>query len=415
MYTCNFAVQLKNTQVRILYSTAMQLALGLFPLAKGLKGKAGLLVRAQLSFDDTLAQLRLWREGQGKVIWFHCASLGEFEQGRPVLEGFKQLYPEYSVLLTFFSPSGYEVRKNYALADFICYLPWDTPARAHAFVAAARAEKVVIVKYEFWPNLIAAIRETKAQLIGISVILRPSQAFFKPWGGYMREALTSFDHLFVQNSETASLLDSIAYTSYTLAGDTRFDRVINTAAAAEDVPGMADFVGQSPVMVAGSVWQEDMEVLKPFILQHPEMKFIIAPHDIKPEQIEGWRKDTGGMLFSEGKGNAQVLYINNVGLLSKLYKYAHFAFVGGAYRTGLHNILEPVVFGVPVFFGNKKYKKFREALDLLNLGVARAVGQDLEADFAAVDPEKVKILAAEYVSSNAGATEKILEFIKPLR
>ncbi len=393
----------------------MRVALGLFPMAKGLKGKAGLLVQAQLSFEDTLARLIAWRKEREKVIWFHCASLGEFEQGRPVLESFKQQYPAYSILLTFFSPSGYEVRKHYPQADFICYVPWDTPARAEAFVTAANAEKVIFVKYEFWPNLIAAIRRSGAQLVGISVILRPSQAFFKPWGGYMREALTSFDHLFVQNAETGALLESIGYTRFTVAGDTRFDRVLATAQAAEEVPGIREFLGEAPVLVAVSVWPEDMEVLIPFIRQHQEMKFILAPHDIKPEQIEAWRQKTGGVLFSELPGRGQVLYINNVGLLSKLYKYGQYAFVGGAYRTGLHNILEPVVFGMPVFFGNKKYKKFQEALDLLAIGVATAVDQELEGAFRAVDPERIRSSAEEYVERNAGATAKILEFIKPLR
>ncbi len=403
--------------MKTLYSTAMRVALSLFPLAKGWKGKAGLLVNAQLNFEETLSKLSAWRDSCEHVIWFHCASLGEFEQGRPVLEEYKKLHSDYKVLLTFFSPSGYEVRKNYAGADFICYVPWDVPGRARAFVKAARAEKVVIVKYEFWPNLIHEIKASGAELIGISVILRENQAFFKSWGEYLRDVLFAFDHLFVQNQKTVDLLEKIGYRDYTLAGDTRFDRVIATAKVGEEIQGLSTFLENKKVLVAGSVWPEDMDVLIPFMRNHPEMKFIVAPHDIKSDQIQKWRSMTGGILYSQfdPQSKEQILYIDNVGMLSKLYKYGHYAWVGGAYRTGLHNILEPVVFGVPVFFGNKKYKKFQEALDLLELGVAHAISENLEEVFQQIDPLVIKTKAQTYVQANAGATEKILKFLEPLR
>ena len=379
----------------------MALASAIFPVGKLLGKKARLLIEGQEKFNPD--ELAAWRKSKEKVIWFHCASLGEFEQGRPVLEAFREKHPEYGVLLTFFSPSGYEVRKNYPLADFICYLPLDTASGARRFVEAARPDIVVFVKYEFWPNIIREIKRSGARLIGISVILRPGQSFFKPWGGFFRDVLHHFDYLFVQNQSSAELLDSIGFSRYEVAGDTRFDRVMATAGDTKEVAGIRGFIearfsttleltdgdspalrqaqgdsgevkgnngsaqgdsGDSPgtrnsspgtkVLVAGSVWPEDMEVLKPFIAAHPEMKFIIAPHDIKPDQISRWVKETGGLRYSEMEkySTENVLFIDSIGLLARLYKYADYALVGGGFKTGLHNILEPAVFGVPIFFGD---------------------------------------------------------------
>lgn len=457
-----------------IYNLGMSFASALLPVAKLFGGKAALLADGHQRFRKTVAELTRWRSTHEKVIWFHCASLGEFEQGRPVLEAFREKNPGYGVLLTFFSPSGYEVRKNYPLADFVCYLPWDTPGRAKAFVAAARPDKVVFVKYEFWPNMIGEIKRAGAVLIGISVIFRKDQAFFKPWGRFFRKVLARFDFLFVQNELSGELLKSIGYQNFRVVGDTRFDRVIATANDRSEVPGIRQFIRSSgggltnelplspraksrgdrfsasleltednspgaqdlpetqnfaslhpelptrnsppktKVLVAGSVWPEDMEVLKPFIAARPEMKFIIAPHDIKPEQISGWVKETGGLRYSEIEKytNEHVLYIDSIGLLARLYKYAGYAFVGGGFRTGLHNILEPAVFGLPVFFGDQKYKKFQEAKDLLELGVAFTVHHNPEEVFDGLDTEEIRRKAEAYVSRNAGATDKILDFLK---
>lgn len=466
----------------------MSLASALLPAGKLLGKKARLLIEGQEKLN--LDELAIWRKSKEKIIWFHCASLGEFEQGRPVLEAFRKKNPDYGVLLTFFSPSGYEVRKNYPQADFICYLPLDTARRSRGFVEAARPDIVVFVKYEFWPNMIREIKRSGARLVGISVILRKGQAFFQPWGGFFRETLKHFDFLFVQNQVSAELLDSIGYTRYEVAGDTRFDRVIATAKDAAEVPGIRTFLGagttietqdftslhpepetrplseidhtrfptatpasfglppslmpeltdghslgvtsgdspgtgnsplrtQNPelstkVLIAGSVWPEDMEVLKPFIAAHPEMKFIIAPHDIKAEQISRWVNETSGLRYSEidRYNNENVLFIDNIGLLARLYKYADYAFVGGGFKTGLHNILEPAVFGVPVFFGDQKYKKFREAIDLLETGVAFTVSRSLEEVFEGLDREEIRRKAGIYVNRNAGATTKVLSFLQ---
>jgi len=487
-----------------LYNVGMTLAAALLPVGKLLGKKARLLIEGQEKINPE--ELAAWRNSREKVIWFHCASLGEFEQGRPVLEAFREKNPEYGVLLTFFSPSGYEIRKNYPLADFICYLPLDTARNARKFVEAARPDIAIWVKYEFWPNIIGEIRRSGARLIGISVILRKKQAFFQPWGGFFRETLYRFDHLFVQNQASAELLDSIGYTRYQVAGDTRFDRVIATAKDTSEVPGIRRFIesnqgssGNPPhpefdperfsssleltdgnssgtpdperfsssleltdsnssgtpdperfsssleltdsdssgtpnpglstrnsppgtlhpapgtkVLVAGSVWPEDMDVLKPFMAAHPEMKFIIAPHNIKPEQISRWIDETSGLRYSEIDRHSceNILYIDSIGLLARLYKYAGYALVGGGFRTGLHNILEPAVFGIPVFFGDRKYKKFQEALDLLDLGVAFTIHGTLEEVFEGLDLAEIRRKADAYVNRNTGATGKILAYLE---
>ena len=433
-----------------IYNFLMSLVRFLLPLGRLAGGKTALFVTAQSAVKKDIEFIKGWRNSfkNQPLIWFHAASLGEFEQGRPVLEEFKNRNPSYKVLLTFFSPSGYEVRKNYPHADYITYLPLDTASQAKAFVEAAKPQIAVFIKYEFWPNFIREIKKSGAKLVGISVILRKEQSFFKPCGGFFRKALKSFDFLFVQNENSGNLLKSIEYTSYEVAGDTRFDRVIATAKDNAEVSGIGEFIGdqqsgfsgqrlgisdqdspltpQSPalnpqastlipkVMVVGSAWPEDMEVLKPFMKKHPEVKFIIAPHEIKSEQINDWARETEAIRYSdfENFSKQNVLIIDSIGLLSKLYKYADYAFVGGGFKTGLHNILEPAVFGVPIFFGNKKYKKFQEANDLLDLGVAFAINENLDEVFEDLDLEEIKAKASEYVNRNSGATVKILKYLE---
>jgi 3-deoxy-D-manno-octulosonic-acid transferase len=431
------------------YNFLMSVFRLLLPLGRLAGGKTALFVTAQSAVKKDIEFIKGWRSSfkNQPLIWFHAASLGEFEQGRPVLEEFKNTNPSYKVLLTFFSPSGYEVRKNYPNADYITYLPLDTASQAKAFLEAAKPQIVVFIKYEFWPNFIREIKTSGAALVGISIILRKDQSFFKPWGEFFRKALKSFDFLFVQNPESGALLNSIGYRDYNVAGDTRFDRVIATAKDNAEVQGIEKFISyqrsgfsdqvsaisdqvsalnpqssilnpqSSPipkVMVVGSAWPEDMEVLKPFMKKHSEMKFIIAPHEIKSEQINDWVRETEAILYSQFdtfKGE-NVLILDSIGLLSKLYKYADYAFVGGGFKTGLHNILEPAVFGVPIFFGNKKYKKFQEANDLLSLGVAFAINENLDEVFEDLDLEEIKAKASEYVNRNSGATVEILKYLE---
>jgi 3-deoxy-D-manno-octulosonic-acid transferase len=384
--------------------------------------KAKFFVEGQKEIPAVLANIKTWKvQNPGKqIIWFHCASLGEFEQGRPVLEAFKSQNPEVGILLTFFSPSGYEIRKNYPLADFICCLPIDTKSKAKHFVKMVNPKIAIFVKYEFWPNIIKALQSNGTKLIGISVILRESQAFFKPWGGYFREVLFSFEHLFVQNKTTAGLLESIDYKNYTVAGDTRFDRVLDNLAKIQPIAGIADFVKKDPVFVVGSAWPEDIKVLIPFALIHPQIKFIIAPHELHETQINTWAEELNAIKYSDFKDKrlpeAQVLIIDSIGLLSSLYQYAHYAFVGGSFGKGLHNILEAAVFGVPIFFGDKRYHKFEEAKGLINSKVAFPI-KDVEAFkeiFEGLDSERlksIKLASENFVKSQSGATDAIIKFL----
>jgi 3-deoxy-D-manno-octulosonic-acid transferase len=391
-------------------------------LVKFFGPKAKLFVAGQRQIPVVLDEIKTFKaqNPDKEIIWFHCASLGEFEQGRPVLEACKSRYPEFGVLITFFSPSGYEIRKNYPLADFICYFPIDTKANAKRFVELVNPKIAVFVKYEFWPNIIKALQLNGTKLIGISVILRESQAFFKPWGRYFREVLFSFEHLFVQNQTTAHLLESMEYKRYTVAGDTRFDRVLDTLSKIQPISGVADFVSDKQVFVVGSAWAEDMQVLIPFALEHPNIKFIIAPHELHETEINAWAKELNALRFSNYKGNTlpdvQVLIIDSIGLLSSLYQYAHFAFVGGSFGKGLHNILEAAVFGVPIFFGDKRFHKFEEAKDLISRKVAFPLKdtESLNQVFESIDAKRlteIKTASEDYVNSQSGATDTIIKFI----
>ena len=364
------------------------------------------------------------------IVWFHAASLGEFEQGRPVMEAFREQYPAYKILLTFFSPSGYEVRKNYTGADFIVYLPADTPENARAFVSLVKPQLVFFIKYEFWANYLHELRAAKIPIISFSAIFRPNQLFFKPWGGFYRELLTCFDHILVQNQESEQLLRSIGITQVTRAGDTRFDRVAQVAIARKDIPIVADFKtndGQAsqPLLVIGSAWQADMDVLIPFLNSFDQpLKVIIAPHEIHNDEIERWRSQLTktSVRYSElvkqpanqTYKRANFLFIDNIGMLSSLYQYGEFAYIGGAFGKGLHNILEAATFGVPIFFG-PNYGKFQEAIELIQEGGAFCV-QDTRSLTDAfqnqyTDRTEAAQVSRDYVQRNIGATAKVMNVV----
>lgn len=391
----------------------------------GAEGRAGLIEKLQTVLPG-LIQNR-------PVAWFHAASLGEFEQGRPVMEEFKKEFPDYFILLTFFSPSGYEIRKNYAGADYVCYMPLDTAENARKFVEVTRPEITFFIKYEFWYNHLAELKSNGSYILSFSTIFRPGQIFFKPYGGFYRKMLSYFDHLFVQNEESVKLLDQINISNYSLAGDTRFDRVSSIAAGTRELPEIAAFLQNYPCLVAGSVWEEDMAVLIPALNQADHsLKAIIAPHEIKKEKMESWRSLLKGtaMLYSEYKkafdASAELpafdyLIIDNIGMLSSLYRYSSIAYIGGSFGSGLHNILEAATFGVPILFGNKKYQRFQEARDLVEEGSAKAV-----ADTAEIkqylngwlgNPAERKMLgaiSAEYVASRTGATQLVIQKVRKL-
>ncbi|TDE12941.1 3-deoxy-D-manno-octulosonic acid transferase [Dyadobacter psychrotolerans] len=363
------------------------------------------------------------------VAWFHAASLGEFEQGRPVMETYRKEYPDHFILLTFFSPSGYEIRKNYAGADYICYLPIDTRTNAQTFVRIVNPQIAFFIKYEFWYNYLVELKNRNVYVFSFSTIFRAGQVFFNSYGGFYRKLLTYFDYIFVQNQESVDLLQRIGMTRFALAGDTRFDRVAEIAAQTKNLPVIDNFVKGQMCLVAGSVWGKDMEVLIPALnaLKQP-VKVIIAPHEIKADEIENWRKQLSGssVLYSvyketNGEESFDYLFIDNIGMLSSLYRYGNMAFIGGSFGSGLHNILEAATFGLPVIFGNKGYHKFQEAVDLVKLGGAKIVSNSTEIvallENWMIDAE---LLSAEgavsrrYVEERKGATEKVMKEVRKL-
>lgn len=369
-------------------------------------------------------------EGRSKpVIWFHCASLGEFEQGRPLIAGIRESHPGHLILLTFFSPSGYERQKDYDKADIISYIPLDTRYNARRFVSLAKPVLAVFVKYEFWHHHIAELARQRVPLVSVSAIFRPEQIFFKSYAGFYRRILQRFTHLFVQNEESIALLQSIGITQCTRSGDTRFDRVFEIVKGAEEIPVARMFKGSSKTMVVGSCWPDDMDVLTPFINNKAatgELKFILAPHEISETFIQRIiaSLNVPAVRFSEALNadleSCRVLIIDNIGMLSRLYRYGEFAFIGGAFGDGLHNVLEAACYGLPVFFGNRNYRKFAEAVELIHRGAAFAVADypELLARYEALRPEddyrKVTGIAEAYVHENLGATTIILQYLNAM-
>lgn len=368
-----------------------------------------------------------------KIIWMHCASLGEFEQGRPVLEKIKATYPGYKVLLTFFSPSGYEVQKNYRGADWVFYLPLDGASNARRFLEITHPSLVIFVKYEFWYYYLKKIKYRKIPLILISAIFRKEMSFFKWYGSIQRKILTRFDHLFVQDKNSKKLIDEISLNNIcSVSGDTRFDRVIEIAENFNPIPEIEKFIQNNPVIVAGSTWPEDENVLKTAFksLNNNAARLIIVPHEIH----EGHIKDLktifpDSVLFSNLKDgfkspeNNRILIIDNIGMLSRLYKYAAVAYVGGGLKsTGVHNVLEAAVYNKPVIIG-PHYEKYQEAIDLVNSG-----GGIVIKDAGALSDRFMQLLnnqngiydktshaAGTFVRANGGATGKILSFIQENR
>ncbi|MER0438578.1 glycosyltransferase N-terminal domain-containing protein [Emticicia sp. W12TSBA100-4] len=402
--------------------------------------KAKFWVEGRKNIFERLSSTSLTNRGSTPLAWFHCASLGEFEQGRPVIEAFRAKYPAYKILVTFFSPSGYEIRKNYTGADYIFYLPADTAANARKFIEIVKPSIAFFVKYEFWRNYLIELEKKQIPVVSFSTIFRPNQLFFKSYGGFYREVLKKFEHILVQNQESFDLLKSIDIQSITLAGDTRFDRVKQIVDAKKDIPIAAQFKANRQIFMVGSAWQTDMEVLIPLmnsfnvgkvkptvelLTDVREIAFVIAPHEIHREEINAWQEqiELKSICFSEVKPDTkltdyQVLIIDNIGMLSSLYQYADFAFIGGSFGKGLHNILEAATFGMPIFFGNKAYHKFQEAVDLVRLGGAFAVSstsdlggivKDLRSNEA--KKKETDTISQNYVLQNVGATEKVMSVV----
>ena len=361
------------------------------------------------------------------VVWFHAASLGEFEQARPVIEGFRSQHPTHKILLTFFSPSGYEVRKNYEGADYIFYLPLDTLSNVERFIRIVKPQTALFVKYEFWHYYISELHKNNIPVISFSAIFRQEQIFFKPYGNFYRAILSRFSKIFVQDQQSLDLLRSTQLNNAEAAGDTRFDRVKQICDRKKEISIAQAFKNNKKLLVIGSAWKEDMEVLIPFINQFKEeIKIIVAPHEIKKEEIQAWIKvlNKRSVLFSEASetnvSEKDILFIDNIGMLSSLYQYAEFAYIGGAFGKGLHNTLEAVTFGMPVFFG-PNYSKFKEARDLIRMKIAFSVrstetfAKSFE-EFYTQDDVRIQtaLKAKEYILENTGASEKIIQYLNSL-
>lgn len=379
----------------------------------------------QAKTNDTLRNLINKNE---RYIWFHAASLGEFEQGRPMMEKIKKDYPQYKILLTFFSPSGYEVRKNYPGADVICYLPFDTPRKVKKFIDFANPSIVVFIKYEFWGNYLKELNKRGIPVYIISSIFRPEQLFFQWYGVAYRNMLKYFKHIFVQDQRSAKLLEEYGIKNVSVCGDTRFDRVVDINKQAKDIKEAQVFVEEakdknSKTLIAGSSWPNDENIIIPYFNENKDVRLIIAPHEIHEEHLRSIESllKRPSIRFSEIKDNPEALkgkdclIIDNFGMLSSIYRYGDIAYIGGGFGVGIHNTLEAAVYGIPVVFG-PNYKKFKEARDLIK--EEGAVSVSSSKDFISLidklksSPDYLKKMgnnAGNFVNKNAGVTDKILK------
>jgi len=359
-----------------------------------------------------------------KTIWFHVASLGEYEQGLPIMEKFKQTFPNHKLVLTFFSPSGYEIKKNNSIATITLYLPWDTKKNARKFLKIVRPEKAVFIKYEFWINYLSELKKQNISTYLVSGIFRENQFFFKWYGRFYRNILKSFSYFFVQNENSKNILQKIGFANVIVSGDTRFDRVFTISKTKSILDFIEEFKKNDLLFVAGSTWQQDEKLLINYINKTKEKtKFIIAPHNIKSEQIQVLKSQItkSTVLFSDKENTSlfdiQVLIIDTIGLLTKIYSYADVVFVGGGFgSTGVHNVLEPAVFGIPIVIG-KNYSRFVEATELVQLGgivsIENQTQFDLISDKLLVNPnirKKKGAINAEFVQNKKGATQIITNF-----
>lgn len=371
---------------------------------------------------ETWKKLRLFTADQ-KVIWVHCASLGEFEQGRPLIEAIRGKHPDYKIVLSFFSPSGYEVRKNYNLADVVVYLPGDTSANARRFIAAIEPHMVFFVKYEFWYHYYTTLHKKGIPIYSISSIFRQKQVFFKWYGSWYRRILMAVNRFYVQDEKSGDLLKQIGVSDVVVAGDTRFDRVAAIAASAADVPVVRDFAAGARVIVAGSSWPADEAILAEYLNNTPEeVKMVIAPHEVHASHInqlvQRFRVPVVKYSECQGKDVAKfrVLIIDTIGLLSAIYRYGSVAYIGGGFGKGIHNTLEAATYGMPVIFG-PNHKKFKEAIDLIEVGGGFPI--QTAGDFMEVMSqlwnkqsnqalEQASQASAKYVQGMCGATPRIM-------
>lgn len=381
--------------------------------------KIATMVKGQKAAFDYLSRT-LNREH--RYIWIHAASLGEFEQGRPLIEKIRNQYPDRKILLTFFSPSGYEVRKNYDKVDAVCYLPFDTPANARRFIDLVNPEMAIFIKYEFWGNFMQQLAKRNIPTYLISAIFRKSQSFFKPLGGTFRNILKCYTHIYVQDDNSCQLLNSIGINNVTIAGDTRFDRVTDIMKTTIELPQIAAFkASASHIMVVGSSWEADEEIYSQWLNESKNFKAIIAPHEFDTDRLAKMQKSMpGSVLWSQIKNRSDIdfnsvrcIIIDCFGLLASLYRYGDIAYIGGGFGHGIHNINEAAVYSMPIIFG-PRFDKFKEACDLISLGGAFSVRskENFEQLMQSMTTDKIATsgnIAGQYIKDNLGATQQIFD------
>lgn len=396
--------------------------LGLFlTLAARFSHKAKLWVEGRKNWSEKLSdELR----ESSSLIWFHASSLGEFEQGRPIIERVRNDYPNHQILLTFYSPSGYEVRKDFAKADYVCYLPLDTPGNAGKFLDITRPKLAVFIRYEFWHNFFRAMFKRDIPVVTVSAIFRRNQIFFKPYGAWFQKTLRGISYFFAQNQVSLDLLDSIGITNTALSGDTRFDRVWEAVQEKREFPLVEKFLAEKTCLMAGSTSRYDDKLLNSILPEFPDLKFVIVPHHVDEADIRRIMDLFGdrAALYTQGEDQdlqeKQVLVVNTMGMLTYLYRLADLTYIGDGFGKGIHSIMEPAVFGMPVFFG-PNYHKFQEAVDLVERRGVFCVKdrtQLIEVIRYFVDNEEARQgagrICRDYVIEKKGATEKVMGGLK---
>jgi 3-deoxy-D-manno-octulosonic-acid transferase len=409
-----------------LYNFILLVYFLLIRIASVFNKKARAWIEGRKGWREYLAEKIAGLEGM-EIIWFHCASLGEFEQGRPLIEKLRRRNPQYRIIVSFFSPSGYIIRKNYQYADAIVYLPLDTPSNARFWIETVKPVMAFFIKYEYWFNFLKELKEHNIPVVFASAVFRKEQLFFQWYGSWFRTQLENISWFYVQNETSGEIIQSLGFENVTISGDTRFDRVSATAENAVAFPLIGKFCGNHKVILGGSIWPEDEAILIPFIrMNSGTIKFILATHDVSLSRIRSLESSLGipsirySALNEENAESAGILIIDTVGILSQLYQYARLAFIGGAFGSGLHNILEAVAFGVPVFFG-PKHDKFWEAAALIKKGGAFSVSRSEEFRDHVLrmfsDPEEYKKtsqICLDFIQSNQGATNIILDGMKDI-
>lgn len=373
---------------------------------------------------NSFLYLKTQLKKEDKIIWFHCASLGEFEQGKPLMELIKKNEPEYKLLITFFSPSGYEYRKNNPLIDYVCYLPTDSNKNARKFIELVNPKQAYFIKYEFWYYYLATLHQQAIPTYLISGVFRPNQPFFKWYGSFNRKMLSFFTHFFLQNKASVDLLTSIGFNNITQSGDTRIDRVFENAQSPTPLPTIEKFTTAKPTIILGSSWEKEEEIISTYIqTTDKEFNYIIAPHDVSKAHIDHLISTLGTKYLLYSETNEQnvsqhnLLIIDNIGMLANCYQYTDIAFIGGGFSGSLHNILEPASFGNAIMFG-EKHQKFHEAQELIDAYAAFSIGS-LD-DFIAIinhlmmkeNLQNTKNAASKYIKNSVGATDKIWEIVK---